>query len=513
MRSSAYRVVCALLFPLVGLIGAPPANADAPLDAAAIESKVRDAAGPWPDAYRETDETVFSNGTRSIEHEYNRGKDYRYAFDWGGEHAERGRFNGDLWHMNENGQVVLDDPEDDGSPREKLPISATAIHTPVEGYLLAMLDARGRGTKEYIDGATWHVVRRERITADGTIVSTFDDLRADNGRTFAHHVHVDDAVSNVTSDLRVVSYEPGDVPTSEVAMPSPRRALVTFPPGVTSVELPSRFTATQVIVRVMVGNRGLDFMLDTGAAGIFIDETVAKELKLTESDRASAVAAARYDTFDSVVPEMKVGPLDMRDVAVHVAPQGWEMAPGVKTVGLLGFDFLAELGVTIDYDAKRVTVVPGQLFQAPGDPHTIPIDVRVGTGQPQTTVSVNGVRGDRFVLDTGDFSSFMITDYFARHHPDAFKNQTGEQGSLTLQGVGGGFRVRPYKMSDVTISSLDLRDWTGYRIVSQGSYESDEGDGTLGGSFFRFFTVMLDYGGSRVYLVPNQTGRKAMGIK
>ena len=30
----------------------------------------------------------------------------------------------------------------------------------------------------------------------------------------------------------------------------------------------------------------------------------------------------------------------------------------VKVVGLLGFDFLAELGVTIDYERKRVTVVP-----------------------------------------------------------------------------------------------------------------------------------------------------------
>jgi len=242
-------LICSLAFPLATLLAAPPATADAPLDAAAIRDKMRAAAGPVADAYREIDDTQFSNGTRTIEHDYHRGKDYRYVFDTGRVHAERGSYDGDAWYMNENGQVVLDDPDDDGSPREKVPTTVIAIHAPVEGYVLATLDARGRGTKEYIDGATWHAVRRERIAPDGTIVSTYDDVRADNGRTFAHHVHVDDRVSNVTSDLRVTSYQPGEVATSDVAIPSPRRALVTFPPGVTSVELPSQFTATQALVR------------------------------------------------------------------------------------------------------------------------------------------------------------------------------------------------------------------------------------------------------------------------
>jgi predicted aspartyl protease len=495
------------------LLAALPATADAPLDAAAIRDRIRAAGGPVADAYREIDDTQFSNGARTIEHDYHRGKDYRYVFDSGRVHAERGSYKGDAWYMNENGQVVLDDPDDDGSPREKVPTSVLAIHTPVEGYVLASLDARGHGTKEYIDSATWHAVRRERITPDGTIVSTFDDVRADNGRTFAHHVHVDDRISNVTSDLRITSYEPGDVPASEVEMPSPRRALVTFPPGVTSVELPSKFTETQALVRVMVGDRGLDFMLDTGASGIYIDSAVAKELHLAEYDRSSAVAAGRFDTFESIVPEMKVGPLVMRDVAVQVVPQGWDMAPGVKAVGLLGFDFLAELGVTIDYERRRITVVPGQIFQAPSDPHTIPIDVRIGTGVPQTVIAVNEAQGDRFVLDTGDWSTFTITDYFARHHPEAFKNQTGQLDPVTFEGIGGEFQVRPYRMSQVKLANLDLRDWTGYRIISKGAYESDEGDGTIGGAFFRLFTVSLNYANSRVYLVPNRAGRTAMGIK
>jgi predicted aspartyl protease len=512
MTTGACRVLFAWLFPLL-LVAALPASADVPLDAAAIYAKIAAAAGAEPAAYRETLEFVSSNGTKMVERDYYRGSDHRLVYDTGPLHAESGTYKGDPWYMNENGQVVFDDPDNNGAPRHPAPPSVSAIHTPVEGYVIAALDARGRGTKEYVDAATWQVVRRDRITADGTIVSTYDDIRADNGRTFAHHIHVDDRASKVTTDMHVTSYDASDVAESDVAVPSPRRALVEFPPGVTSVDLPATFSGTQVFVRVMVGNRGLDFTLDTGAAGITIDSDVARELGVPQLDRRSSVAAGRYDTSEAIVPEMKVGSLTMRNVAVHVVPQGWEEAPGLKDVGLLEFDFLAELGVTIDYEHKRVTVVPGQVFQHPTDPRTIPVDVRIGSGQPRTTVAVNGVQGDRFILDTGGDGTFMIFDYFARFHPDAFKNQTSDQSSVRMQGIGGEFTVQRYSMSRIQFASAVFVNFVGYRIISKGAYESDEGDGVIGAGFLQLFTVSLDYVNSRVYLVPNRDGRAATSTK
>jgi predicted aspartyl protease len=511
MTIGGCRVLFAWLLAL-GLVAALPASADAPLDAAAIRAKIA-AAGGRPAAYRETLEFVSSNGTKTVEHDYCRGSDCRYVFDTGQLHAESGTYKGDSWHMNENGQVVFDDPDDNGGPRHPAPPSVSAINTPVEGYLIAALDARGRGTKEYVDAATWQIVRRDRITADGTIVSTYDDIRADNGHTFAHHMHVDDQTTKVTTDMRVTSFDESGVAESDIAVPSPRRALVEFPPGVTSVDLPATFSGTQVFVRVMIGNRGLDFALDTGAAGITIDSDVARQLGLTQLDRRSAVAAARYDTSEAIVPEMKVGSLTMRDVAVQVVPQGWEQAPGVKDVGLLGFDFLAELGVTIDYEHRRVTVVRGQVFQPPTDPRTIPVDVRIGSGQPRTTVAVNGVQGERFILDTGGDGTFIITDYFARLHPDAFKNQTTSPFPTRMLGIGGEFTVQRYSMSRIQFASAVFQNFVGYRIISKGAYESDEGDGVIGAEFLQLFTVTLDYVDSRIYLVPNSYGRRAMGVK
>jgi predicted aspartyl protease len=470
---------------------------------------MREAEGELPKTYRETYVTKYSNGTTTTEHAYRRDKDYRSVYDSGPLHTEDGSLDGVLWRMNGNGQVVVDDltpSEDDETDPDAPKVVVTRVRTPVDGYLIAQLDAQGRGIKEYVDGATWQTARLEVVLPSGSVVATYDDVRADHGRTFAHHVHTDDGPNHQTSDYSVTEYEPGRVTDAELAIPNPRRRLVELPAGAASVELPTHFANDQIFVRVIINGRGLDFTLDTGSSGITIDSTVARELGLTQFGRRTAFAARRYDTANAVIPEMKVGSIVMHDVAVRIVPHGWEEAPGVKDVGLLGFDFLAELGVTLDYEHRRVTVTSAADFTPPSGAGVTAIEVHIGNGTPRTTVAVNGATGKRFVLDTGGAGSFLITDRFARRHPDAFKSQTPLGGMRIFMGIGGVFAVTPYRMSMVRVAGWGLRDWIGYRIISH-AYETTGLDGIIGSEFLRLFTVNLDYGNSRVYLVPNRAGR------
>lgn len=511
MTSSIARAAYAVLFVCAALGATRPVGADAPPDPGAIDAKILAAAGAAPDAYHETRETVYSNGSKTIEHEYRRGKDYRYVRDTGPLHSEYGLLKGDSWHMNRNGQVILDDGDETNGLPEGTAAVVSVVRAPVDGYLIARLDANGRGVKEYVQAATWRVVRRERITPDGTIITTFDDFHPDNGRTFAHHLHVDDRLSNLTGDVQVMGYEPGAVSASQVEMPNPRRALVTFPAGLASVQLPARFTDGEVLVRLTIGNRGLDFLLDTGASGIVIDGGVAQELGLARYRRQeNAFNGGRYETADAIAPEVKVGSLVMKDVVMSIAPAGFETGIQAKNVGLLGFDFLAELGVTIDYEHERVTVVPVRAFQPPTDARTIPIDVRVGSGQPVTAVAINGSKGDNFILDTGMQGTFTVTDSFARHHPEAFKNQVTDSDNELFDAIGGQVEAKRYRMSRVDVSSASFRNFIGYRLVGKHAFELGEGDGIIGSEFLKLFTVSLDYAESRVYLVPNRLGRSGL---
>ena len=262
----------------------------------------------------------------------------------------------------------------------------------------------------------------------------------------------------------------------------------------------------------MIGNRGLDLVLDSGASGITIDSAVARELGLPEFGKRSQVTAGRYTTARTIVPEMRVGALAMHDVAVQEIPQGWN-AGNVKEVGLLGFDFLAELGVTIDYEHKRVTVVPEAAYVIPADPHTIPLDVRVGSGQPRATVAVNGAIGEHWVIDTGGAGTFLIFDYFARRHPEALRDRGGggDDRGMRLEGIGGPINTQPYQIASLKLANVNFTNFVGYRVVGRGSYEGNV-DGAIGPDFLQLFTLGFDYGSSRIYLVPNRDGRLALGI-
>ncbi|MBC5811215.1 MAG: aspartyl protease family protein [Candidatus Eremiobacteraeota bacterium] len=275
-----------------------------------------------------------------------------------------------------------------------------------------------------------------------------------------------------------------------------------------------KFGRSHIYVRVMIAGRGLDFVLDTGASGITIDAAVGHELGLQEYGRRSAVTAGRYTTARTIVPEMRIGTLTMKNVAVQEIPHGWQTASDVKEVGLLGFDFLAELGVTIDYERQRVTVVPGTEYVAPTDRHMIPLTVRLGTGQPRTDVTINGALGERWVLDTGGAGTFLIFDYFARRHPEALKNSEGARDTHEpkLYGVGGPIPTQSYQIAALKLGTVTFRDFAGYRVMGATAYASTD-DGIIGAEFLRLFTVGLDYGQSRVYLVPSRATRAAMGIR
>lgn len=503
--------VAVVLAAAVALVGAAPPDGSSVPDSATIRDKVAAVAGPVPNTWHEIDETVSSDGTTTVEHDYVRGDDFRYVFGDGPYHSEYGLSKGQHWHQNENGQTVLDQPDPGlASDSDEETTTVRRVQTPVDAYVIETLNKAGYGTRQYVDPTLWRTVRRERLTANGTITTTYDDFRLEGGRTFAHHYHVDDRIDRTTEDTRIVAYDRDPVSEAEVAIPPPRRALVEFPAGVHRVTLPTQFLDSDIVLRVTINGRGLDFVLDTGASGILIDNDVAKQLGLTLHAPHSQVTAQRYTAAETIVPEMHVGALTMHDVVVDVAPNGWQEGPYVRAVGLMGFDFLAELGVRLDYQRQQVVVVPGSEFVPPNDPRTVPIDVRVGDGELNASVSVNGVLGEHWLLDTGADATFLIFDAFARRHPEAMRdehNQGRYSTPVSFSGVGGEFDTRPYDIAKLQLGNLVFTDFIGYRVTEKGAYDWDS-DGLIGTHFLRLFIVDIDYLDSRVYLTPTDDTKR-----
>lgn len=498
------RVMLALLF-LLGVSSATVARgADAPLTADEILARARTAQGARPDNYRET---VMGEGSlgSTVVTTYRSGKNVRVTRDRGTLHYESGTYNGEDWVQNDNGLTTLN-PKDAGAEApEHITTTVTHVTTPVDAWVIAKMNARAAGTRTYYDAATFLPVRFEQVGPTGSVVTTYDAFGTFGARTLAKNWTVSSAANSLQMHYTRAEYAQGAASDDDVRERGTLRELVEFPPDTRRVVLPVRVIGNDVYVRVNIGPRAVDFLLDTGASGIFIDAGVAKTLGLNLTNARSEVTAQRYTTYDSKIPELHVGGLVMRNIAVIVGPMPSFDVGGLRAVGLLGFDFLAQLGVTIDYANQTLTLVPANAYVPPTDPQTYPFTVRLGGGVPMVTVHVDGAVAERMMFDTGWQGDLGFFDYFTRRYPQAFHRDLGPQ---LMYGVGGAFSSERFQFQDVKIGPIHFEDFIGLRIPpSSYAYASD---GVVGNNLLSKFTVDLDYTGGMVYLTPSSLTKKMM---
>ena len=499
--------LCSISFLVCSLVQASllPARAadgstDVP-DVATLRARVAAAEGKRPERERVT-ESFTVGGTNGRTVTLQSGKDVRSETVFGPFATASGTFGGQRWRQNANGETVLEQPDPGLALKEKTTTSVTRIETPLNAYVIAVLNVRGGGTKEYIDPGTFRLVRREEIDPVATRVTSYDDFRKTNGFERPWHWTVRDGHPENDAEYRVLNDDVGSA--ADLHIPPNRRIFVEFPAGKTTVELPVREVRGQFIVRVQIGARGYDFTLDSGASGISLDDDVVRELGLKEYGAFSnGYNAGRYRESSTIVPQISVGGLTMRDVAVTTIPHLDEPDNTLyKSVGLLGFDFIGDVALSMDYMHARVFATSPEAFTPPKDGQGFAIPIRLRDGVPQTDVSINDALGERFLVDTGWGSDMGVFDYFARRHPEAMRGEMYGGTGISGMGIGGEVKMTPYKFASVRLSNIMFKDFIAFRVASTKQYAFDV-DGVIGVGLLQHFTLYTDYLNSTIYLVPN----------
>jgi len=496
---------------LVALLGALPAGASDPAipDSTTIYAKVNAANGGKPTNYRDVIEAVQSNGVTSVATHYVRGEDVRIDTVGGSLESQAGKYKGESWHQNVNGLTVVHELPPGLARADVFTTTVTPIDAPVKGYRISRLNSRGYGSVDDIDSATWQIVQSRSIDAAGTSTTVYGPRVAFGDMRYPQHWHVHRADSGIDIDYTRTAYAAGSVTDDDVAIPPNRRRLVEFPPGVDSVVLPTVFARdNHIFVRVTIDGTGYDFTLDSGAGGITIDPSAVAKMHLKTFDKMqNAANAGRVDQATAQVSSMSIGSLTMHDIIVSEIPMTMDEG-NLHSVGLLGFDFLAELGVAIDYDHKTVTVHRYGTYTLPADKSTNVIPIRLDTQQPAVTARINGALAERVILDTGGFGPFLLFDYFARRHPEALVDNFGlgaRAQPLTVSGVGGVFATRAYDLPEIDLGSVRYKNFIG-RVVTSKSYGGNQ-DGLFGPDFLKIYDVFLDYPNGQIALTLNATGR------
>ncbi|HEY3811935.1 MAG TPA: PDZ domain-containing protein [Caulobacteraceae bacterium] len=273
-----------------------------------------------------------------------------------------------------------------------------------------------------------------------------------------------------------------------------------------SVELANK----TLYIRVVVARRPLWFVLDTGDKYAVIDLPTAQKLGVALGDPIpiggggdKTVMGALVKGTSFTVPE--VG--NFSQPLFIAAPLG-DLAKisGHEFAGVLGYDFISQFIVEINYASQTVTLHDKDTYHYDRGGESFPITFNT-SGHPMVhgeVVDDDGrtATGD-FVLDIGNGAALILNTPFvdAQHYL-----QSGRRTLPWIEGraFGGGVdgvvgRVRAFRLGRFEIA----RPLTVFARTVQGPFGAADQQGNIGAAILEKFRVVIDYPHNRIYLEPN----------
>lgn len=428
------------------------------------------------------------------------GADQRESIALGPFTSEQGVHAGVYWQQTRNGLTytytgfhqLRDEVSERAweAPEPDRYVRLAGDSVPYSAYVVEINPPNGRHEWRFIDKATGYLMRTERVLKHRRYVTTYDDYRIFDGIPEPSHVRTVDSNGNERDETLLSRTLDLTADPRELDIPSSRRSLVEFPAATPFVRLPVRIVNGLLVVKVAIGPRAYDFLLDSGAAGIVVDPTIVDDGKLDRYGSRVGSTLGTYTETASIVPQMLVGPLRLRNVVVRVVPVPFVIDEHTRITGLLGFDFFADSIVHLDIARGVVDVISPPAFHAPPEAVTVPLALDDRT--PDVRARIGGVPG-RVVIDTGANRSVFTTAFAGR--ADVTTEGAGNTRFRAMGGIGTAAAVHLKQFELAGIEQADqLVD------VTSADFGSEDVDGTVGTDLLHPCELYFDYRANALYV-------------
>jgi predicted aspartyl protease len=178
----------------------------------------------------------------------------------------------------------------------------------------------------------------------------------------------------------------------------------------------ARFEHRPVIMVHVNGAGPYPFLLDTGAAGTTITDSLARDLDLESVGRARVgdpTQPGGVETRVVAIDSITAGDVAVRGVrATVLPPDGFPLRPGMPR-GVLSLRDLPRLLVTFDFPASKIALEPGDL-PAPNGNDVLPCEAPEGTPEIRVVIAGTPIRAH---LDTGSSGELMVPKELATRLP------------------------------------------------------------------------------------------------
>ncbi|MEA2553835.1 MAG: hypothetical protein QOJ65_2011, partial [Fimbriimonadaceae bacterium] len=173
---------------------------------------------------------------------------------------------------------------------------------------------------------------------------------------------------------------------------------------------------------------------------------------------------------------------------------------GIKLAGIVGFDFFRRTVIDIDLDAPTIAIHDPASFTL-GSGEWTPL--KFSSGNPVVEATLEGDRKGWFRLDTGANGTVVFHSPFVLEHKLLDNRETTTSGSMGVGGVSATktgtiewFELSGHRFANPTVS---------FSQATVGAFANKHLAGNIGQEFMKPFTIVFDFGGSRVGLIPKKS--------
>jgi hypothetical protein len=293
--------------------------------------------------------------------------------------------------------------------------------------------------------------------------------------------------------------------SNRTAPARPASANVEFASGQSALNIPFEFEFNQIVLQVRVNNSApLKFMFDTGAGISLLSAKKAAELNLKQVDtvKATGVGGSLEGSLANGI-SLSVPGVTVQNQRLALLPLDVPFCEGKDIEGIIGYDFIKEFVVEINYETRRLSLFDPSSYQYQGHGPVFPLIMK-GTPRVHAQIAVPGkpaIEGV-FEIDTGSDGVLTINSPFV--------NRQKLVSALTAQvanidrGLGGESKRVDARLSFMQLGPFKINaPIVGLSIDTVGAMAAEDNDGPIGNEIMRRFKVTIDYSRQRLMLEPN----------
>jgi len=320
------------------------------------------------------------------------------------------------------------------------------------------------------------------------------------------------AVEGMTANDVTVTFDTfevnTDVSSAPFGVPGDQTDAVQYLKTPEQARLAFDYSGRHLWLRASVnGQPPADFIFDTGASITVIDSAYAASIGLEaqgslQGQGAGATGSAALGSLQTLRVEGDDGDgVQLADVPIAILSVNAMLEPFFwrPCAGILGFNFIHQFVVEIDYDTKALVLHDPKTFEYAGKGEAIPMKVDGTT--PTVEMTIDDRWKGEFRVDAGSSATVDLHGPFVK--ANGIDAKVKKSVTVVSGGFGGTFTSRLTRMKSLQIGPYSWkRPMVSLSGAETGALASEEYAGNIGNRILERFKCTFDYDRRVLWLEP-----------